>query len=63
MLSDKVWLTVSVPVHHKGVEWGWGQVVPHQTGKRISLWSWLHAQEHCYVKQETDKHKFGGTVT
>lgn len=26
MLADKVWLTVGVPVHPRGVGWGWGGV-------------------------------------
>ncbi len=47
MLGDRVWLTVGVPVHPKGVGWGGGQgsvqerQVPHQTGKTTSLWTWL----------------------
>ncbi len=44
MLDNKAWLAISIPVHPKGVRWGWGQrsvrvsqVLPHQT-----QWQHLH---------------------
>ncbi len=56
----KVWLTVGVPAHPKGVWWGWGQgsvetssVLPHQTGKTISSWSCFVHRSAVMLKQET----------
>lgn len=50
MLGNNAWPAVSDPFHPKGVGWGLGQdtlqaslVLPHITGKGMSLWTWLCA--------------------
>ncbi len=60
--GEETWLTVGVPVHPKGVGWGWGQgsvqasqVLPHQTGKTISLWTWLYALGRCHAETGKDQ--------
>lgn len=57
--NDVGWCTVGVPVHPKDVGWAYGQayvqtspVLPQQTGKIISLWSWL-----CAVTLKQDRVK------
>ena len=54
MLGDKAWLAVSVPIHPKGVQWGWAQgsvqasqVLPHRSQETISVWTSLCALGHC----------------
>lgn len=48
-VGDKIWLAIGIPVHSKGVEWGWcqgteqnSQTLPHQTGKTVCLWTFVH---------------------
>lgn len=45
MLSVKAWLATGIPAHPEA-----SQVLPHQTGETISLWSWL-----LKLKQKRDK--------
>lgn len=62
MLGDQVWLTVRVLVHPKGVGRGWVQGPSHQTGKSVSLWSWLcHIETGNGLEQERP-HTFGRIV-
>ena len=60
MLGDYDWLTVGVPIHPKGVQWGLGQgsvqvsqVLPHCSRQTISVWTSLCARGHCH--SETGK--------
>ena len=50
MLGDLARLTVSVPIHPKGVRWGSGQgsvqasqVLPHRSRQTISVWTCMGA--------------------
>ena len=55
-VGQKAWLTVSALIHPKGVLSGWGQdsvqasqVLPHQTGSSMSLWTSLCALVRSHV--------------
>ena len=59
MLGDEAWLVVDVPIHSKGVQWGWGQcsvqasqVFPHQSWQTISVWTTLCARGIVMLEQE-----------
>ena len=55
-VGQKAWLSVSAQIHPKGVLSGWGQdsvqasqVLPHQTGSSMSLWTLLCALVRSHV--------------